>query len=156
MANNYESGATRVPADCFAPGGAEAAVLINGELQDTLNSDDPPAEYDDCFIGGLELEMGGDGSLYVSSGCEYFCLSSFEHLVEKLAERKLILKSFGLSVAFFCDKLRTDEHGGFYCRALPSGEVLAISTQLDDLTDEQLRRLTQYRGRPDAFTFAEL
>ena len=145
MANNYESGATHVPADCFAPGGAEAAVLINGELQDILDQDDRPEEFDDFYAGNLDLEMGGDGSLYISSGDEAFCYSSFEYVIEKLAERKLLIKSFGLSVAYYCSKLRPDEHGGVYYRALPSGEVLAISTQLDDLTDEQLRQLVNVR-----------
>ncbi len=148
MANNYESGATYVPADCFAPGGAEAAVLINGELQDILDQDDRPEEFDDFYAGCLDLEMGSDGSLYLSSGDEYFCSQSFEYLVEKLAERKLLLKSFGLSIAYYCSKLRPDEHGGVYYRALPSGEVLCISTQLDDLTDEQLQSLCDLRSHP--------
>lgn len=148
MANNYESGATHVPADCFAPGGAEAAVLINGELQDILSQDDRPEEFDDFYAGCLDLEMGGDGSLYLSSGDEYFCSQSFEYLIEKLAERKLLLKSFGLSVAYYCSKLRPDEHGGVYYRALPNGEVLCISTQLDDLTDEQLQSLCDLRSHP--------
>lgn len=152
MANNYESGATRVPADCFAPGGAEAAVLINGELQDILSQDDDPAEFEDFYAGCLDLEMDGDGSLYISSGDEYFCPLSFEYLIEKLAERKLLLKSFGLSVAYYCSKLRPDEHGGVYYRALPSGEVLAISTQLDCLTDEQFRHLVNVRERPSEYT----
>lgn len=152
MANNYESGATLVPADCFAPGGAEAAVLINGELQDILERDDRPAEFDDFYAGCLDLEMSADGSLYLASGDEYFCPMSFEHLIEKLAERKLITKSFGLSVAYYCSKLRPDEHGGAYYRALPSGEVLVISTQLDDLTDEQFRHLTNVRERPATYT----
>jgi hypothetical protein len=154
MANNYESGATHVPAECFAPGGAEAAVLINGELQDVLEQEDRPEEFDDFYAGCLDLEMGGDGSLYLASGDECFCSSSFEHLIEKLAERKLLLKSFGLSVAYYCSKLRPDEHGGVYYRALPSGEVLAISTQLDCLTDEQLRHLVNVRERPSEYTSA--
>lgn len=148
MANNYESGATLVPANCFAPGGAEAAVLINGELQDILDQDDRPEEFDDFYAGCLDLEMGSDGSLYLSSGDEYFCSQSFEYVIEKLAERKLLLKSFGLSVAYYCSKLRPDEHGGVYYRALPSGEVLCISTQLDDLTDEQLQSLCDLRSHP--------
>ena len=150
MANNYESGATRVPADCFAPGGAEAAVLINGELQDILDQDDRPEEFDDYYAGCLDTEMGADGCLYLASGDEYFCPMSFEYLIEKLAERKLITKSFGISVAYYCSKLRPDEHGGVYYRALPSGEVLAISTQLDCLTDEQFRRLVACRQSPAA------
>lgn len=148
MASNCESGATRVPADCFAPGGAEAAVLINGELQDILDQDDRPEGFDDFYAGCLDLEMGGDGSLYLSSGYEYFCSQSFEYVIEKLAERKLLLKSFGLSVAYYCSKLRPDEHGGVYYRALPSGEVLCISTQLDDLTDEQLQSICDLRSHP--------
>ena len=160
MANNYESGATHVPVDCFAPGGAEAAVLINGELQDILDQDDRPEEFEDFYAGCLYLEMGGDGSLYlasgeyISSGEEYFCPLSFEYLIEKLAERKLLLKSFGLSVAYYCSKLRPDEHGGVYYRALPSGEVLVIGTQLDDLTDEQFRYLTNVRISPATYTSA--
>ncbi len=152
MANNYESGATRVPAACFAPGGAEAAVLINGELQDILAQDDRPDEFDDYHIGCLDTEMGADGSLYLSSGDEYFCYPSFEYLIEKLAERKLIAKSFGISVAYYCSQLRINEHGGCYYRAMPSGEVLAIGTQLDDLSDEQFRQLVNVRNRPDTFT----
>ena len=152
MANNYESGATQVPADCFAPGGAEAAVLIYGELQDILSQDDRPEEFDDFYADCLDLEMGGDGSLFLSSGSEYFCPLSFDYLIEKLTERKLLLKSFGLAVAFYCTKLRPDEHGGIYYRALPSGEVLAISTQLDDLTDEQFRHLLNVRERPSEYT----
>lgn len=151
MANNYEAGATLAPADCFAPGGAEAAVLINGELQDILDQDDRPDEFDDYYAGCLDLEMGGDGSLYISSGDEYLCYNSFEYLIEKLAERKLLVKSFGLQIAFTCSKLRPNEHGGVYYRALPSGEVLAISTQLGDLTDEQFRHLVNVRERPNDY-----
>ena len=154
MANNYESGATRVPVDCFAPGGAEAAVLINGELQDILAQDNRPDEFDDYCAGCLDTEMGADGSLYLFSGDEYFCPMSFEYLVEKLAEQKLIAKSFGISVAYYCSKLRPDEHGGVYYRALPSGEVLAISTQLDCLTDEQFRYLVNVRESPATYTSA--
>lgn len=154
MANNYESGATRVPADCFAPGGAAAAVLINGELQDILEQNDRPAAFDDFYAGCLETEMGGDGSLYLASGDEYFCSLSFEYLVERLAERQLLIKSFGLSIAYYCSKLRPDEHGGVYYRAFPSGEVLALSTQLDCLTDEQFRHLANVRERPSEYTSA--
>jgi hypothetical protein len=154
MANNYESGATRVPAGCFAPGGAEAAVLINGELQDILERDDRPEEFDDYYTGCLDTEMGADGSLYLSSGDEYFCPLSFEYLIAKLAERRLITKSFGIQLAYYCSKLRPDEHGGIYYRALPSGEVLAIGTQLDDLTDEQFRYLVNVRERPASYTSA--
>lgn len=154
MANNYESGATQVPAACFAPGGAEAAVQIYSELQELLAQDDRPKEYDDFYGDCLDLEAGGDGSLYLASGDEYFCPLSFEYLIEKLAERKLLLKSFGLSIAFYCSKLRPDEHGGVYYRALPTGEVLALSTQLDDLTDEQFRHLVDVRERPSQYTSA--
>ena len=145
MANNYESGATHVPAKCFAQGGAEAAVLIISELENILEQDDRPEEFEDFYPGCLDLEMGGDGSLYISSGDEYFCSLSFEYLIEKLAERKLLIKSFGLSVAYYCSKIRPDEHGGVYYRVLPSGEVLATSTQFDDLTDEQLLQLVNVR-----------
>lgn len=152
MANTYELGATRIPADCFAPGGAEAAVLINSELQGILERYDRPEEFDDYCAGCLDTEMGADGSLYLSSGDEYFCPMSLEYLIEKLAERKLITRSFGLSVAYYCSKLRPDEHGGTYYRALPSGEVLAIGTQLDDLTDEQFRYLTCVRQHPATYS----
>jgi hypothetical protein len=152
MANNYESGATLIPAACFAPGGAETAVLINGELQDILEQNDRPTAFDDYYAGCLDTEMTGDGSLYLAGGDEYFCGLSFEYLIEKLAERKLLLKSFGISVAYYCSKLRPGEHGGVYYRALPSGELLSIGTQLDDLTDEQFRHLVAMRERPSAYT----
>jgi hypothetical protein len=154
MANNYESGATLVPASCFAPGGAEAVVLINGELQDILEQDDRPEEFDDYCAGCLDTEITGDGSLYLAGGDEYFCGLSFEYLIEKLTERKLLLKSFGISVAYYCSKLRPGEHGGVYIRALPSGEILTISTQLDDLTDEQFRHLANVRERPASYASA--
>ena len=154
MANNYETGAAHIPADCFAPGGAEAAVLINGDLQYLLTEDERPAELEDFYASGLEVEMGRDGSLYLSSGEEYFCSPSLEYLIEKLAERKLIHKSFGLQIAYYCSKLRPDEHGGVYYRALPSGELLSIGTQLDDLTDDQLRHLVNVRERPSQYTSA--
>ena len=154
MANNYETGAAHIPADCFAPGGAEAAVLINGDLQCLLTEDERPAELEDFYASGLEVEMGRDGSLYLSSGDEYFCSPSFEYLIEKLAERKLLSKSFGLQIAYYCSKLRPDEHGGVYYRALPSGELLSIGTQLDDLTDEQFRHLVNVREHPSEYTSA--
>lgn len=161
MANNYESGAAHVPAECFAPGGAEAAAHINAELQEILEQeleawfqDDRPQEYDDFYTGCLQTEAGSDGSLYIASGDEYFCFSSFEYLIDKLAERKLLLKSFGISIAYYCSKLRPDEHGGVYYRAFPDGEVLAISTCLDDLTDEQFRHLVDVRQHPATYTSA--
>jgi hypothetical protein len=152
MANNYESGATHVPADCFAPGGAEAAVRIYSDLQDILAQDDRPTEFDDFYADCLDIEMGGDGALYIASGDEYFCPLSFEYLIEKLAEHRLLIKSFGLSVAYYCSKLRPDEHGGVYYRAFPNGDVLALSTQLDCLTDEQFRHLVDVREHPSAYT----
>lgn len=144
MANNYESGAALIPAKYFASGGAEAAVLINGELQDTLAQDFPEG-FDDFVAGCFNTEMCGDGSLYISSGSDFFCFSSFEYVINKLAERKLILISFGIQIAFTCSKLRPGEHGGAYYRALPNGEILSINTTLDHLTDEQLRDLIYTR-----------
>jgi hypothetical protein len=154
MANNYESGAALIPAKCFAPGGAEAAVLINGELQDILAQDSCPDDFDEYISDCLDTEMTADGSLYISSGSEFFCYPSFEYLISKLAERKLILKSFDIQIAFTCSKLRPGEHGGAYYRALPDGEILAISTQLGDLTDEQLRQLICTRESPATYTSA--
>jgi hypothetical protein len=154
MANNYETGANLIPAKCFAPGGAEAAVLINGELQDILGQDSRPEDFDDFCADSLNTEMTGDGSLYISSGSEFFCYPSFEYLISKLSERKLILISFDIQIAFTCSKLRPGEHGGVYYRALPNGEILAISTQLGDLTDEQLRQLICTRESPDTYTSA--
>ena len=154
MANNYHSAANLIPAKCFAPGGAEAAVLINGELQDILGQDSRPEEFDDFCADCLNTEMTSDGSLYISSGGEFFCYPSFEYLISKLSERELILISFGISIAFTGSNFRPGDHGGVYYRALPDGEILGISTWLSDLTDEQLRQLIYTRRWPDTYTSA--
>ena len=141
MANNYDQGATIVPAECLAPGGAEAAAGILLELAEILESDERPKEFDDFYEGCLDIEPQSDGSLYISSGDEFFCFASFDYLVEKLAERNLILKSFGIQVAWTCSKLRPDEFGGTYHRAYPCGKVLSISTNFGSLTDDQFEQI---------------
>lgn len=145
MANNYDQGATIVSSSCLAEGGAKAAEEIVEQLQEILDSADCPTDLEDCCIGGLEAEAGSDGSLYICSGDEYFCCFSFEYLVEKLAERNLVLKSFGIQISHTCSKLRPDEFGGTYFRAYPCGKVLAMNTQLDDLTDEQFEQIYRIR-----------
>ena len=145
MANNYEQGATFVPNDCLASGGAQAAADILLELAEILESDERPKEYDDFYEDCLDVEPQDDGSLYISSGDEYFCAESFDYLVEKLAERKMILKTFGIQIAYTCSKLRPDQFGGTYFRAYPCGKVLAMGTQLDDLTDDQFEQIYRIR-----------
>ena len=78
MANNYDQGATFVPAECLAPGGAQAAAEILLKLAEILESDERPGEYDDFYEGCLNVEPQSDGSLYISSGDEFFCFASFE------------------------------------------------------------------------------
>jgi len=146
MANNYEQGATIVPASCLAAGGAQAAEEILGKLAHILDSDDRPEEFDDFYAGSLEVQAQSNGSLYIASGDEYFCAESFDYLIEKLAERNLILKSFGIQIACTCSKLRPGEFGGIYFRAFPCGRVLAMGTQLDDLTDEQFEQVYRIRS----------
>ena len=82
MANNYDQGATFVPAECLAPGGAQAAAEILLKLAEILESDERPVEYDDFYEGCLNVEPQSDGSLYISSGDEFFCFASFEYLIE--------------------------------------------------------------------------
>ena len=151
MANNYEQGATSVPASCLAAGGAQAAEEILEHLTqileyvDYFDSDDRPQRFDDFYSGCLDVQAQSDGSLYIASGDEYFCAKSFDYLIEKLAERNLILKSFGIQIAYTCSKPRPDEFGGTYFRAFPCGKVLAMGTQLDDLTDEQFEQIYRIR-----------
>ena len=145
MANNYAQGATLVPASCFAAGGAQAAEEILEQLTQILDSEDRPQEFDDFYSDCLDVQAQSDGSLYIVSGDEYFCAESFDYLIEKLAERNLILKSFGIQIAYTCSKPRPDEFGGTYFRAFPCGKVLAMGTQLDDLTDEQFEQIYRIR-----------
>ena len=145
MANNYEQGATVVPAECLAEGGARAAEEILEQLQVILDSDECPQDFEDFYQGCFEVQAQSDGSLYISSGDEYFCAQSFDYLVEKLAARNLILKSFGIEIAYTCSKPRPNEFGGTYFRAYPCGKVLALGTQLDDLTDEQFEQIYRIR-----------
>ena len=142
MASNYEQSATLVPAFCFAEGGAKAAEQIVQQLQETLDSDDCPKDLEDCLIDGIEVEATSDGSLYITSGDDYFCYFSFEYLVEKLAERNLILKSFGIQIAYTCSKLRPGEFGGTYWRAFPCGKLMPMGTHtFDDLTDDKFEQI---------------
>ena len=145
MANNYDQGATIVPAECLAPGGAQAAAEILLKLAEILESDERPVEYEDFYPDCLDVEPQSDGSLYISSGDEFFCLASFDYLVEKLSERNLILNSFGIQVAWTCSKLRPDEFGGTYHRAFPCGKVLSISSNYGSLTDEQFEQIYRIR-----------
>ena len=144
MANNYQEGATIVPAAYLAEGAAQEAVEIVKNLQRILDSGDCPDGFDLCS-GDLEVEALSDGALYISSGDESFCSESFAHLVERLAESNLILKSFGLQIAYTCSKRRPDQFGGVCFRAYPCGKVLAMDTQLDDLTDEQFEQIHRIR-----------
>jgi len=134
MANNYSQGATLVPASSLAPGGAQAAEAILRDLYEAVFH----SEDDDYVYGGLELEATDKGDLYISSGDEYFCYESFRYLVEKLAEKQLIVKSFGIEVAHYCSKLRPDEFGGSYYRAMPDGTVIAVQTSMDHIPDSKL------------------
>jgi hypothetical protein len=139
MANNYSQGATFVPASSLAPGGAQAAEAILGGLYESVFH----SEDDDYAYGGLEVESTDKGDLYITSGDEYFCLNSFKYVVEKLAEKQLILESFGIEVAHYCSKLRPDEFGGSYYRAMPDGSVIAVHTSMDDIPDSKLWTLCE-------------
>lgn len=155
MTSFSETGAALIPAECFAPQGAKTALIIYLELQEQLYQDNPPPEFQDFLVGGLNLEITDNGCVYICSGEDDFCFRSFEYLVEELSDRNMLVKSFGLSTAFYCNKLRPGEHGGAYYRALPSGEILSLSTQaLDDLTDEQFRHLVNVRESPETYTSA--
>ena len=137
MANNYSVGATIVPSDCLAPGGAKRMVEI---WQSFSEREDDLADW----YYGLDLEAQSDGSLYLSSDEEWFSHECFEELVNAAAKEHLIVQSFGISVAFFCSKLRPDEFGGDYLRAMPTGEVIYISTHgLREATDEQIRAIQE-------------
>lgn len=132
MANNYSVGATIVPSDCLAPGGAKRMVEI---WQSFSEREDDLADW----YYGLDLEAQSDGSLYLSSDEEWFSDDCFRELVSVAAKEDLIVKSFSISVAHFCSKLRPDEFGGDYFRALPNGDVICISSSfLACATDEEL------------------
>ena len=146
MANNYQKGATLVPAAYLAEGAAQEAEEIFKNLQRNLDSGDCPDGFDFCS-GGLEVEAGSDGALYIGSGDESFCSESFAYLVERLAESNLILKSFGLQIANTCSKRRPGPYqfGGVCFRAYPCGKVLAMDNRFDDLTDEQFEQIHRIR-----------
>ena len=139
MANNYSQGATFVPASSLAPGGAQAACDILQRIHDEyVKEGELEGELQDCEPSSLELEATDKGDLFITSGDEYFCLNSFKYVVEKLAEKQLILESFGIEVAHYCSKLRPDEFGGSYYRAMPDGSVIAVQTSMNSFTDDEL------------------
>ena len=132
MANNYCQGATLIPANCFVPEGAQKAFAIYEKL----------AEDDDFY--GVDVEPWLNGSLYVGTG-ENFDEDAFSTFIDAIVKQGLLVKSFDLELASYCDKLRPHEFGGSYVRVLPSGEVLWFGTSLSNLTDNQLRHLINVR-----------
>ena len=132
MANNYSTGATIVPSDCLAPGGAKRMVEI---WESFAEREDDLADWH----YGLYLEAQSDGSLYLASDEEWFSEESFIGLVRAAAKESLIVKSFGISIAYFCSKLRADEFGGTYFRATTDGIVMGICTDFfHQASDDQL------------------
>lgn len=134
MANNYCQGATLVPANCFVSEGAQKAFAIYEKL----------VESDDFY--GVDVEFW-NGDLYVGTG-ESFDEDAFSTFIDAIVAQGLLVKSFDLELASYCDKLRPHEFGGSYTRVLPSGEVLWFGTGLGDLTDDQLRHLINMRQNP--------
>lgn len=132
MANNYEEAATVVRSDALAPNGAVRIQELFMAIAD--NSDE--------WCGGLDVQAQPDGSLYISSSDDWFAYDAFCELISDAAKESLLLKSFGVGVAWYCSKLRPDEFGGAYHRVLPSGEVLSVTTCLEHKTDEQLRAIS--------------
>ena len=134
MANNYEEAATIVSAQALAPGAAKRIQEIFLQMEEEgMDTNE--------WTGGLQVEAQPDGALYIASDDEWFSYDTFTTLMEKAAEEQLLLHSFGISVAWYCSKLRPDEFGGAYHRVLPTGEVLSISTCLSEKSDEEIRAL---------------
>ena len=127
MADNYSQASTFIPQACLAPGGAKRMIEILDLIEDN---------------GGLQLEACSDGGLYMTSDDEYFSEDCFCELVKAAAKEVLIVLSFGISVAYTCSKLRPDEFGGSYLRAMPNGEVVSISTfLLENYNDQVLMQI---------------
>lgn len=140
MANNYTQGATIVPAACFVPDGAKTAYAL---YQDLIENSD---------FYGLDVELDGD-SLYISTG-ESFDEEAFICFIDAVQQHELLIKSFDMEFASYCDKLRPGEFGGSCVRVLPIGKSLWLNTNVSDLTDEQLRHLINVRERPSEYTSA--
>lgn len=137
MANNYTQGATLVPSNCFTPDGAKAAYALYEDL--VVN----------CDFEGLDVELIND-ALYISTG-ESLDEAALSCFIDAVVQHELLIKSFDMEFASYCDKLRYGDFGGSVVRVLPDGELLWLSTNLADLTDEQFRHLVNVRERPSDY-----
>lgn len=147
MANNYTQGAALVPSEYLVSGGAAAAMAI---VDSRVTRD----ECDDDAWLDFTLEVENwNGSLYIGSG-ESLNEDDLVRFLTAITEAKLLIKSFDLEFASYCDKLRPGDFGGCCVRVLPDGELLWFSTNLADLTDEQFRCLANVREHPSEYTSA--
>ena len=106
-----------------------------------------PGDGSDFGYSGLEIMDDGEGNLYISSGDESMNDGLFINFIGTCLKAGWITGgSVGISIAFFCDKLRSNEHGGYHLRVLPDGSSVAVGTgHLEMLSDGQLADICAMR-----------
>jgi hypothetical protein len=152
MANNYTQGATIInAANVLQP---EKIVKAWDVLHDAFERADQcesqkinfpyeaPGDGSDYGSSSLEIRLLDDGNLYISSGEESMNDDLFINFIGTCIRAGWIKGSVGISLAYFCDRLRADSFGGYYIRVLPDGSAIQVGTGwLECMSDETLKKI---------------
>jgi hypothetical protein len=155
MSNNYTQGATLInSANLVAPDKIDKAWNLLCAAFDRANECasqkinfpyEAPGDGSDYGYSGIDIRLD-DGNLYISSGDESFNDSLFISFIGTCIKAGWINASVGISLAFFCDKLRADEFGGYHIRVLLDGSSVVIGTgSLELVSDDTLKAMSTLR-----------
>jgi hypothetical protein len=153
MANNYTQGATLINSvNLVAPDKIDkdwnllCAAFDRAEECASQKINFPyeaPGDGSDCGHSGLDIRLLDDGHLYISSGDESFNDDLFIKFIGTCVRAGWVNASVGISLAFFCDKLRADQFGGYHIRVLLDGSSVVIGTgSLESVSDDTLKAMS--------------
>jgi hypothetical protein len=156
VSNNYTQGATLVnSANLVAPNKiikawetlCAAFDRAEGCASQKINFPyEAPGDGSDYGYSDLDIRLLDDGHLYISSGDESMNENLFVDFIGTCIKAGWINASVGISLAFFCDKLRADQFGGYHIRVLLDGSSVAIGTgSLESVSDNTLKAMSALR-----------
>jgi hypothetical protein len=149
MANNYTQGATLVPAanvlqpqKIMKAWEVLCAAFERAEERGINFPYEVPGDGSDYGSSGLVIELSSCGDLYIGSDEESMNGDLFINFIGTCIKAGWIKGSVGISLAYFCDKLRADAFGGYHLRVLTDGTGISIGTgTLEMMSGEDLRKI---------------
>lgn len=152
MANNYTQGATLINrANLVCPDKIAkswkllCAAFDRAEECESQRINFPyeaPGDGSDYGHSGMDVILMDDGHLYIGSGDESMNDDLFINFIGTCLKAGWIKGSVGISLAFYCDKLRAGEFGGYHLRVFPEGSHIFLGTgTIESLSDEALKKM---------------